>query len=331
MVDGSPTEYRVAGEGEPVVLVHGLSGSWRWWGPVLEPLTERRRVYVPDLPRLGRRLPAAELTGWLGRWLDAAGLERVDLVGHSLGGLIAAELAAEQPSVCTGLRSSPRPVFPAGHPCSVAARGCPGRCTTSVRRLPTVVGDALRAGPLSLLRGALFASERDLSVELASIRAGTLLVWGEDDRLLPARIAAEWQQVLPGSRLVRLHCGHVPMWEAPRELASCLLAFLDEELADDLGDEVGPRVVRGVRLTGERRRADPAVTGPRPVSAQLCPTNPSFSPRTTSAGCAIQRQALLDPVGERRAERSPAAPRRRRRRRRARRARPATAVPACIA
>ena len=156
VVDGSPAAYRVAGEGEPVVLVHGLSGSWRWWGPVLEPLTERRCVYVPELPRLGRRLPAAELTGWFGRWLDAAELERVDL-----------------------------------------------------------------------------------TVDLASIRAGTLLVWGEDDRLLPERIAAEWLQVLPGARLVRLHCGHVPMWEAPRELASCLLAFLDEELADDLGDEVG--------------------------------------------------------------------------------------------
>lgn len=251
VVDGSPAAYRVAGEGEPVVLVHGLSGSWRWWGPVLEPLTERRCVYVPDLPRLGRRLPAAELTGWFGRWLDAAGLERVDLVGHSLGGLIAAELAGEQPSRARRLAL----VAPAGIPCgtSLFSRGVrlAGTLYDLRRWLPTVVGDALRAGPLSLLRGALFASERDLTVDLASIQAGTLLVWGEDDRLLPERIAAEWLQVLPGARLVRLHCGHVPMWEAPRELASCLLAFLDEELADDLGDEVGSRVVRRVRLAGD--------------------------------------------------------------------------------
>jgi pimeloyl-ACP methyl ester carboxylesterase len=251
VVDGSPAAYRVAGEGEPVVLVHGLSGSWRWWGPVIEPLTERRCVYVPELPRLGRWLPAAELTGWFGRWLDAAGLERVDLVGHSLGGLIAAELAGEQPSRARRLAL----VAPAGIPCGTSLLSRGGRLAGTLydlrRWLPTVVGDALRAGPLSLLRGALFASERDLTVDLASIRAGTLLVWGEDDRLLPERIAAEWLQVLPGARLVRLHCGHVPMWEAPRELASCLLAFLDEELADDLGDEVGSRVVRRVRLTGD--------------------------------------------------------------------------------
>ena len=89
LVDGSRTAYRVVGAGKTVVLVHGLSGSWRWWEPVLEPLAERRRVHLLDLPRLGRRLPAAELTGWLGRWLEAAKLESVDLIGHSLGGLIA--------------------------------------------------------------------------------------------------------------------------------------------------------------------------------------------------------------------------------------------------
>ena len=251
VVDGTPTEYRVAGEGTPVVLVHGLSGSWRWWQPMLEPLTERHRVYLPELPRLGRRLPAGELTRWFASWLDAAELERVDLIGHSLGGLIAAELAAEQPERASRLAL----VAPAGIPCgtSVFSRGA--RLTGTLydlrERLPTVVGDALHAGPFSLLRGAAFASHRDLTVELASIRAGTLIVWGENDRLLPPRIAAEWQRVLPRSRLVRLHCGHVPMWESPRELASCLLAFLDEEVADDGRDEIGPGVVRGVGLPGD--------------------------------------------------------------------------------
>lgn len=66
MVDRVATRYRVVGEGAPVVLVHGLSGSWRWWQPVLEPLAERRRVHVLDLPRLGPRLPATELTGIAG-------------------------------------------------------------------------------------------------------------------------------------------------------------------------------------------------------------------------------------------------------------------------
>ena len=192
--------------------------------------------------------PAAELTGWLGRWLDAAALESVDLIGHSLGGLIAAELAAEQPQRAHRLVL----VAPAGIPSGDTIFGHGVRLLGTLYdvrgRLPTIVGDAVRTGPLSLLRGALFASDRDLSVELASVRARTLLVWGEDDRLVPARIAAEWQRILPGSRLVRLPCGHVPMWEAPRELASCLLAFLDEELVDDPCDPIRPGVVDRVRF-----------------------------------------------------------------------------------
>jgi len=248
-VDGSPTEYRVVGAGKTVVLVHGLSGSWRWWEPVLEPLAERRRVYLLDLPRLGRRLPAAELTGWLGRWLEAAGLESVDLIGHSLGGLIAAELAAEQPHRVRRLAL----VAPAGIPCgtNVLSRGVRllGTLYDVRGRLPTIAHDAMRAGPFSLIRGALFASHRDLSVELASIQARTLLIWGEDDRLLPARIAAEWQSVLPGSRLIRIRGGHVPMWEAPRELASHLLDFFRDERVDHAADEIGTGVVGGVRLT----------------------------------------------------------------------------------
>lgn len=250
MVDGKPTEYRVAGRGAPVVLVHGLSGSWRWWQPVLQPLAEHRRVHVLDLPRLGMGLPAGQLTGWLGRWLDAAGIESADLIGHSLGGLIAAELAAEQPGRVDRLVL----VAPAGIPCgnTVFSRGVRllGTLYDVRGRLPTVVGDAVRAGPFSLLRGALFASDRDLSVELASVRARTLLVWGKDDRLLPPRIAAQWQQVLPGLQLVHIPGGHVPMWEAPGQLASCLVAFLDQELANDSSDEVGPGVVDGMGLTG---------------------------------------------------------------------------------
>jgi pimeloyl-ACP methyl ester carboxylesterase len=249
LVDGSRTPYRVVGAGTAVVLVHGLSGSWRWWEPVLEPLAEHHRVHLLDLPRLGRRLRAGELTGWLGRWLEAAELEGVDLIGHSLGGLIAAELAAEQPDRVHRLAL----VAPAGIPCGNTMLSRSARLLGTLYdvrgRMPTIARDAMRAGPFSLIRGALFASHRDLSAELASVQAPTLLIWGEDDRLLPARIAAEWQRVLPGSRLVRLHCGHVPMWEAPRELASHLLGFFGEEPFDDPGDEVGLGVVHGVRLT----------------------------------------------------------------------------------
>jgi pimeloyl-ACP methyl ester carboxylesterase len=224
---------------------------------VWEQLTAARRVYLVDLPRLGPHLGAGRLAPWLGRWLQAAGLAHVDLVGHSLGGLVAAELAAEQPERVGRLAL----VAPAGIPCG---RGLVSRSLRLLEtlydvreQLPTIVGDAVRAGPLGLVRGAMFVSNRDLRAELASVRAPSLLVWGEHDRLVPARIAEEWRRALPGSRLVLLPGGHVPMWEAPAELAACLLAFLEEQVPQDARDEIRPRVVHGVRLT--RDREEPGV------------------------------------------------------------------------
>src|SRR5829696_7802544 len=94
--------YQVAGSGPPVVLVHGLSGSSRWWRRNIGALTPHRRVYVVDLIGFGAsraRHPfaLAEAAGYLAQLLDQLELARVSLVGHSMGGLIAAELAADAP------------------------------------------------------------------------------------------------------------------------------------------------------------------------------------------------------------------------------------------
>lgn len=249
-VDGRPVRHRVAGSGDPLVLVHGLAGSWRWWSSLLEALAMQCRIYAVDLPRPGRSVGAAALSSWLARWLDAVGLERVDLAGHSLGGLVAAELAARSPQRARRLVL----VAPAGIPCGrrLPARALPlvGALAALRGSLPMVVTDALRMGPVGLTRGIVFVSKCDLTPELPAIRAPTLIVWGKRDHLVPLSVAERWQQALPNARLVLLDCGHVPMLESPRELTAAVLAFLEEELADDLGDEVRPRVMDGVRLAG---------------------------------------------------------------------------------
>jgi pimeloyl-ACP methyl ester carboxylesterase len=241
-VGGRRTRYRVTGAGEPLVLVHGLAGSWRWWSPLLRSLAQRRRVHVVNLPRLR----PTELGAWLEHWLDALGMERVDIAGHSLGGLIATELAASREPRTRRLVL----VTPAGIPCgrSLARRTLPLLGTLNGIRasLPMVVADALHTGPLSLMRGIAFVSTRDLRDTLSRVRAPTLLVWGERDDLVPLAIAEEWHRRLPDSRLVCLSCGHVPMLEAPRELADHMLSFLADEVADDSGDQVGSRVMDGV-------------------------------------------------------------------------------------
>lgn len=253
-VDGKPVSLRTAGTGDDLVVVHGLSGSWRWWTPLVDRLASHLRLHLVELPRLGR-LRAGELAPSLGRLLDEAGLGRVDVVGHSLGGLVAAELAVARPEQVRRLVL----VAPAGIPCG---RGVLGRSLPLLEelydvraQLPTIVADAVRTGPVSLVHGIAYVWERDLRAELASVRAPTLLVWGDRDRLVPPPVADEWQRLLPRSRLVRLPCGHVPMWEAPDELAAALLAFLGEEPLDDLDEDSRPGVGDGVRLAGDDHEA----------------------------------------------------------------------------
>jgi pimeloyl-ACP methyl ester carboxylesterase len=255
-VDGVPVDYRVAGAGRDLLVLHGLSGSWRWWTRVVELLEPHLRLHFVGLPKLGR-VRAGEIAPWLSRFLDAAGLEAVDVVGHSLGGLLAAELAAQHPDRVRRLVL----VAPAGISCDrgVLQRSLPlfGELLDVGGRLPTIVGDAVRTGPVSLVHGVAYVWERDLRPELHAVAAPTLLVWGDHDRLVPARIAEEWQRLLPESRLVRLHCGHVPMWSAPDELAAGMLAFLGEELTDDSRDEAGLGEVHRVGLA--RDDDEPAV------------------------------------------------------------------------
>jgi len=249
-LDGRTVTLRSAGHGVDLVALHGLAGSWRWWSPLVERLASSCSVHLVDLPRLGR-LRGEELAVWLGRLLDAAGLGPVHLAGHSLGGLVAAELAALQPGRVRRLVL----VAPAGVPCERSAFTRVGALLAELRALRLhvgmIAGDAVRTGPASLTHGIAYVWDRDLRAELAGVRAPTLLVWGERDRLVPPRLADDWQRLLPGSRLVWLPCGHVPMWESPRELGSRILAFLDDKAPDDVGNEIRLRKGDGVGFTGD--------------------------------------------------------------------------------
>ena len=222
-VDGERICWRVAGAGEPLVFVHGLSASWRWWRGVLLHL-ESREAHVVDLPR---RLAPADAAEWLGSWMDAARLGGADVVGHSLGGLVAAELAARPGAVRRLVLVAPAGV-PTGR--GVSGHVLPLLATLRAAPLPLLahaMRDGLRARPASLLRGALYAVRRDIRDDLAAVRVPTLLVWGEHDPLVPPHLAEEWTRALPDVRLVVLpQAGHAPMFDAPAELAEHIRAFL---------------------------------------------------------------------------------------------------------
>ena len=192
-VEGLPVRYEVAGEGEPVVLVHGLSGSTRWWSRNVPALAERYRVYLVDLPGFGamrslrRRFVLSEAASWLSEWMKAVGIERAHLVGHSMGGYVSVRLAASRPQAVRRLVL----VAPAGVPAGRSMVGHLLPLLLAVRHaipafMPVLIRDALKMGPATLWRAARDLLAEDIREDLRKIESPTLLIWGENDPLIPS-------------------------------------------------------------------------------------------------------------------------------------------------
>jgi pimeloyl-ACP methyl ester carboxylesterase len=218
-----------------LTCVHGLSGSSRWWSPLVPRVEAAGPVVLLDLPR---SLAPAGLPDWV-----SARLERfeppVDLVGHSLGGLVCAHVAARRPDLVRRLVLIAPPGVAPRSPASylwplflTLGRSRP----TFLRRL---TADALRAGPRNIVRGGRHAATADIRTSLPAIAAPTLLVWGARDRIVPAVDGPVWRDALVDARLLLLpRAGHVPMVDAPDDLADAIVAFREKPL-DELGDALG--------------------------------------------------------------------------------------------
>ena len=239
-VGGYPVRYQIAGEGEPVVLVHGLSGSTRWWSRNVPALAQRYHVYLVDLPgfgamrRLRRRFVLAEAASWLSAWMEAVGLESAHLVGHSMGGYVCVRLAARRPEAVRRLVL----VAPAGVSTGRSMFGYLSPLLSAARYatpyfLPILLYDALRMGPVTLWRAARDLLAEDVRGDLQRIQAPTLLIWGENDTLVPPAVGTVLREEIPDSRLLVLNrAAHVPMFDRPDEFNAALFAFL-------AGDPVG--------------------------------------------------------------------------------------------
>jgi pimeloyl-ACP methyl ester carboxylesterase len=238
-VNGRPIYYEVAGEGEPIVLVHGLSESTRLWYRNLPALAERYRVYLVDLPGFGamrkfHRLFTLEGSApWLDQWMEAVGIETASLVGHSMGGYVCMSLAALRPEKIKRLVLVDSIGIPPHH--TVGQLVYPA-LKSIIRTTPSfwfcINYDYLRAGPAMVLKAARQIVALDATSLISSLRVPALIVWGEDDDLVPLSAGRQLHQLLAGSRLLILPGNHFCMFEHPGEFNSALCTFLQ-------GQEVG--------------------------------------------------------------------------------------------
>jgi len=267
-VEGIPVNYvdRGAGEREPVVFVHGLGGQWQNWLENIPRVAQQRRTLALDLPGFGLTPEPSDgitIPGY-GRFVDAfcerLGLGEVALVGNSMGGYVAAEVAIQFPTRVSRLvlvsaagissaETARAPILTAGRIASAVAtysapwdRGLASRPLSRhlslalVARHPRLIKPDLayegffkgtgKPGFADALRASVDYDFRD---RLPEVSVPTLIVWGEKDAIIPARDANEFERLIPDSRKVVMRdTGHVPMAERPEAFNDVLLGFLAE-------------------------------------------------------------------------------------------------------
>jgi pimeloyl-ACP methyl ester carboxylesterase len=230
--------YREYGAGPPLLLIHGLVGSARWWRYNVPALSPHFRVYVIELVGFGSnrawrpaRIDAS--ADLLAQFIATLPEGRADVVGHSMGGQIATHLAASHPERVRRLVLAGASGLLNSDIVRMSLR-LPG-AVRYVRPgfLPTLAFDSLRSGPINLLMSAVDILANDVTAALRRIAAPALLIWGRNDTIVPLSVAEAVHEQLVDSRIAVIErAGHVMMWDRPREFNRLVLDFLRETMDD---------------------------------------------------------------------------------------------------
>jgi pimeloyl-ACP methyl ester carboxylesterase len=233
------------GTGSPVLLLHGGGGplSVLPWGVGLA-ATRDAEVIVPvhpgfnGTPRPESLRTPRGLAELYVRLLDTLGLEGVTVVGNSIGGWIAAELAALGSSRVSGVvlvdavglvvPGHPYADFFALTPAEVAARSYhdPERFGVDPSTLPPQAQAAMAGNRAALALYGGDMSDPTLASRLAGIDASVLVVWGAADRIGDPEVGRAYAELVPGARLeVIADAGHLPQIETPARLTELVGSF----------------------------------------------------------------------------------------------------------
>jgi 2-hydroxy-6-oxonona-2,4-dienedioate hydrolase len=237
-------KYIEVGEGEPLVLLHGLFGALSNFKDLIEYFRHHYKVVVPMLPLFELDILHTSVGGlakYVHRFLEAKDLRSVHLLGNSLGGHVALVYLLKHPERTKSLiLTGSSGLFENGMGDTYPKRGDyeyikkkteitfydPEVATKElVDEVFSITNNRLKV--IKIIALAKSAIRNNLGDELNNIKQPTLLVWGNNDTITPPFVAREFQRLIPNSELHFIDkCGHAPMMERPEEFNVILHKFL---------------------------------------------------------------------------------------------------------
>lgn len=235
------------GEGQPLILLHGLFGALSNFREVISHFSPRYKVIIPMLPLYSMPVLSTgvkSLAHFLRDFIQYKKFDKVNLLGNSLGGHVALVFTKEHPEkvgalILTASSGLYENAFGSSFPRredkefirkKVAVTFFDPKHATDelVDECFEIVNDRNRV--LRILALAKSAIRHNMAKDLANMRMPACLIWGKNDTITPPEVAEEFHQLLPNSTLYWIdECGHAPMMEHPETFNHLLDAWLKEK------------------------------------------------------------------------------------------------------
>ncbi|MEO6683271.1 MAG: alpha/beta hydrolase [Ginsengibacter sp.] len=233
------------GEGQPILLLHGLFGAMSNFSDLIEHFKKTHKVVAPLLPLFELDLLNTTVGGlqkWVKRFVEHRNYQDIHLIGNSLGGHVALVYVLKNPErVKSLILTGSSGLFESGMGDSYPKRGDKEYIRKKTELTfydPAMATDELvdecfeitnnRLKVIKIISLAKSAIRNNLGEELREIKQPTCLIWGQNDIITPPFVAEEFKKLIPNSELHFIDkCGHAPMMEVPGEFNKILGNFLE--------------------------------------------------------------------------------------------------------